>query len=155
MEITLHLSPTSSIPPLLGSPTSATTPLTINSGDTVDISEQGRVFSAALIAGKAKAVQSVAAEASEDLKESSRVSTLESLKKMIVKLKQELQALQELEEKDISEEDKERKRRELQTRLTQAQLQYAQTLGEGSSSSDATLLSGLGSSAQGFGNSLT
>lgn len=152
MEITLHLSPTSSIPPLLGSPTSATTAHAINSGDTIDISEQGRVFSAALIAGKARAVQSVAAEASEDLKESSRVSTLESLKKMIEKLKQELQ---ELEEKDILEEDKERKRQELQTRLTQAQLQYAQTIGEGSSSSDTTLLSGLGSSAQGFGNSLT
>lgn len=145
MEITFNLSQTSSLGTELYSGTPAASETKQSSdGDTVSISEEGKAKAAAMTASKLTD--------SEDTEESSTESTLDALKKMIEQLKKEIE---ELEEKDIPEEQKEERLAALKNQLMQVQLEYAQALKEKSGSSGTTLLSGLGSSAEGFANSLT
>lgn len=145
MEITFNLSQTSSLGTDLYSEKTAASGSTQNSGgDTVSISEEGKAKAAAMTASKLNN--------SEDTEKSSSESTLDALKKQIEQLKQKIE---ELEEKDIPKEQKEERLAALKNQLMQVQLEYAQALKEKSGSSGTTLLSGLGSSAEGFANSLT
>ncbi len=117
-----------------------------STGDTVSISEEGRAL--AMVMQNSDAASS----ASEDSEEESSNSTAETLRKKIEQLKREIE---EIEQSEMSDEEKERKLAALRTTLTQIQLEYAQALEKENGSQSTTLLSALGSSAEGFGDSLT
>lgn len=116
-------------------------------GDTVSISDEGK----ALAAGMTQSYQ-IESEESEESEDSSSTSSVETLKKLIEQLEQEIE---EIEESDMPEKEKENKLSALRTELAQVQLEYAQALQEESGTVGSTLLSGLGSEAEGFANSLT
>ncbi len=116
-------------------------------GDTVTISDEGK----ALAASMSQSYQ-IESEESEETEDSSSSSNVETLKKLIEQLEQEIK---EIEESDEPKEEKEDKLSSLRTELAQLQLEYAQALEDESGTVGSTLLSGLGSEAEGFASSLT
>lgn len=153
MDITLILSQTTQA--IVGtdveSSSKASAAAGSSGGDTVTISEEGQALAAAMTAsGQAYTAETADSGESEDGSSSS--STLETLKKLIEQLEKEIE---EIEASELPEEEKESKLSSLRTALVQTQLEYAQALQEESGTAGGTLLSALGSEAEGFADSLT
>lgn len=151
MDITLILS--QSTQTMAGTGIEATSTASQTSavgGDIVTISEEGKALAASM--SSTSQGYTAATEDAEESEDSSSSSTLETLKNLIEQLEKEIE---EIEESEQPEEEKETKLSSLRTALVQAQLEYAQALEEESGTVGGTLLSALGSEAEGYADSLT